>query len=177
MSLTAFIINLDKFLEGDVVGETIEFPIDEDDFEKVLERIGIDGKEYAKYIFTDYDIDILDKDQDLNIPEGEDIDTLNEFAEILDNLDSYQVDLVNAIIEEYGHDFDYVLELLQNIDDQELIDVDNDEDLGYYIIDNKYGGLEQLNKNTLEKFFDYEAYGRYVANDYGKTSYGYLRTR
>lgn len=174
MSLTAFIINLDKFLEGDVVGETIEFPIDEYDLEEVLERIGIDGNQYKKYIFTDYD---LDMDQDLNIPEGEDIDTLNEFAEILDNLDSYQEDLVNAIIEEYGHNFDYVLELLRNINDQKLIDVDNDEDLGRYIIDNIYGGPELLNRNTLEKFFDYEAYGRYVANDYSKTSYGYLHIR
>lgn len=174
MSLTAFIINLDKFLEDDVVGEWIEFPIDEYDLEEVLERIGIDGNRYKRYFFTDYD---LDMDQDLNIPEGEDIDTLNELAEILDNLDSHQEDLVNAIIEEYGHNFDYVLELLRNIDDQELIDVDNEKDLGHYIIDNRYGGVDQLDRDTLERFFDYEGYGAYVANDYGKTSYGYLRIR
>ena len=173
MYLRGFITNLGKYNEGELIGEWIEFPIDEDDLEETLERIGIDGENYEEYFFTDYETDIIPK---LDISEYENIDNLNEFGELLQNIESYQEDLVNAIVYEYDS-FDYILELLQNIDDQELIDVDNDEDLGYYIIDNIYGGVEQLDRNTLERYFDYEGYGADVANDYGETPYGYLRIR
>ena len=173
MYLRGFITNLGKYNEGELMGEWIEFPIDENDLEEVLEKIGIDGENYEEYFFTDYETDIIPK---LDISEYENIDNLNEFGELLQNIESYQEDLVNAIVYEYS-DFDYILELLQNIDDQELIDVDNDEDLGYYIIDNIYGGVEQLDRNTLERYFDYEGYGADVANDYGETPYGYLRIR
>ena len=171
MYLRGFITNLGKYNEGELIGEWIDFPIDEDDLEEVLEKIGIDGENYEEYFFTDYDTDIK---HNLDISEYEDIDNLNEFGELLQNIESYQEDLVNAIVYEYSS-FDYILELLQNIDDQELIDVDNDEDLGYYIIDNIYGGVEHLDRNTLERYFDYEGYGADVANDYGETPYGYLR--
>lgn len=173
MYLKGFITNLGKYNEGELIGEWIEFPIDEDDLEEVLERIGIDGENYEEYFFTDYETDI---NPDLHISEYEDIDNLNEFGELLQNIESYQEDLVNAIVYEYDS-FDYILEQLQNIDDKELIDVDNDEDLGYYIIDNIYGGVEQLDKDTLERYFDYEAYGSDIAYDYGKTPYGYLYIR
>ena len=173
MYLRGFITNLGKYNEGELIGEWIEFPIDEDDLEEVLEKIGIDGENYEEYFFTDYETDIIPK---LDISEYENIDNLNEFGELLQNIESYQEDLVNAIVYEYGS-FDYILELLQNIDDQELIDVDNDEDLGYYIIDNIYGGVEQLDRNTLERYFDYEGYGADVANDYSETPYGYLYLR
>lgn len=173
MYLKGFITNLGKYNEGELIGEWIEFPIDEDDLEEVLKRIGIDGENYEEYFFTDYDTDI---GPDLHISEYEDIDNLNEFGELLQNIDSYQEDLVNAIVYEYDS-FDYILEQLQNIDDKELIDVDNDEDLGYYIIDNIYGGVEQLDKDTLERYFDYEAYGSDAAYDYDKTPYGYLYIR
>ena len=174
MYLRGFITNLGKYNEGELIGEWIDFPIDEDDLEEVLEKIGIDGENYEEYFFTDYDTDIK---ANLDISEYEDIDNLNEFGELLQNIDSYQEDLVNAIVYNYGHEFNYILELLQNIDDQELIDVDNDEDLGYYIIDNIYGGVEQLDRNTLERYFDYEGYGADVANDYSETPYGYLYIR
>ena len=52
MYLKGFITNLGKYHKGKVIGEWIEFPIDEDDFEDVLERIEIDGENYKDYIFT-----------------------------------------------------------------------------------------------------------------------------
>lgn len=173
MYLKGFITNLGKYNEGKLIGEWIEFPIDEDEFEKVLKRIGIDGENYEEYFFTDYETDIK---PDLHISEYENIDTLNEFGELLQNIESYQEDLVNAIVYEYDS-FDYILEQLQNIDYQELIHADDDEDLGYYFIDNILGGIEYLDKDTLERYFDYEAYGADIANDYSDTPYGYLNIR
>ena len=142
MYLKGFITNLGKYNKGKVIGEWIEFPIDEDDFEDVLERIEIDGENYKDYIFTRYETDI---DPELYISRHEDIDNLNEFGELLQNVKWYQEDLVNAIVEEYTM-FDYVLELLRNIDDQELINVN-----------------------------DAKKYGLNVKDGYSKTSYGYLR--
>ena len=39
--LGAFITNLGKFNEGEIVGEWINFPIKQEEFQKVLDRIGI----------------------------------------------------------------------------------------------------------------------------------------
>ena len=82
MYLRGFITNLGKYNKGELIGEWIEFPIDEDDLEEVLEKIGIDGKNYEEYFFTDYETDII---PELDISEYENIDNLNEFGELLQN--------------------------------------------------------------------------------------------
>lgn len=55
--LGAFITNLGKFNEGEIVGEWINFPIKQEEFQKVLDRIGI-NENYEEYFFSDYDTNI-----------------------------------------------------------------------------------------------------------------------
>lgn len=46
-----------------------------------------------------------------------------------------------------------------NFDDYYLVDVDNDYDLGEYVIDSM-GGFECLSRDIIERYFDFEKYGR-----------------
>ena len=59
----AYITNLGKYNEGDLVGKWVEFPIDEDDFNEELKSIGIGstdefGSTYEEWFITDYDSNI-----------------------------------------------------------------------------------------------------------------------
>ena len=56
----AFITNLGKYNEGDLVGEWVKFPTTADELKKVFECIGIGqkddfGQPYEEWFITDYD--------------------------------------------------------------------------------------------------------------------------
>ena len=52
---------------------------------------------------------------------------------------------------------------------------ENDEDLAQELIE-QMGGLEVLSIETLQRYFNFSAYGRDLAiGDYSKTSHGYIR--
>ena len=56
MKIRGFITNLGLYNEGKLVGDWIEFPIEEDELEKVLKNIDI-NEEHEEYFFTDWEID------------------------------------------------------------------------------------------------------------------------
>ena len=56
----AFITNLGKYNEGDLMGEWVKFPTTPEEMQKVFERIGIGqkddfGQPYEEWFITDYD--------------------------------------------------------------------------------------------------------------------------
>lgn len=91
--LSIFITNLGRYNEGALVGEWVSLPADEDDLQAVYDRIGIDGVRYEEVFITDYESEI-----GLKVGEYENINDLNELAERLEALDSYDFDLVGALI-------------------------------------------------------------------------------
>ena len=55
------------------------------------------------------------------------------------------------------------------------MEAENDEDLAQELIE-QMGGLEVLSIETLQRYFNFVAYGRDLAIDnYSKTSRGYIR--
>ena len=65
--------------------------------------------------------------------------------------------------------------LYVNWDDVYLYkDVDTNTELGYYMVDDVLGGVSELTKEELERYFDYEAYGRDYAVGGSFTSEGYI---
>ena len=137
MEVKAYVTNLGKYNEGELVGEWVTFPIDEDEQAELFERIGIDtepnedGEYYEEYFMTDYDCDI-----DLYRYYGEyvDINTLNELAELLEFVDEDKLDAVMEV-ESYKTIEDYV----EAMDNYEYIngmtDADYEEELFYESID------------------------------------------
>jgi hypothetical protein len=53
--------------------------------------------------------------------------------------------------------------------------IDDNDDLGHYIVEELYCGISELSKEQLENYFDYEAFGRDYALTGGSfTSEGYI---
>ena len=169
MVFKGYVTNLGKYNEGSLIGEWVEFPIEEDDFDEVLERIGI-GEEYEEYFFTDYDYSDC---PNLEFGEYESYKSLNDIAEQIESLDKWDMEKLNAIVEAWGAreiviDFD--------LDEYNLYsDVNSDYDLGYYWIEES-GCFDLGAMGNLAYYIDYEKYGRDVAlgNCGCFTSYGYI---
>ena len=83
-NLGAFITNLGKFNEGEIIGEWISFPIKQEEFQKVLDRIGI-NENYEEYFFSDYDTNISGISDALG--EHANADELNYLAARLQQID------------------------------------------------------------------------------------------
>ncbi|MBQ9041440.1 MAG: antirestriction protein ArdA [Eggerthellaceae bacterium] len=98
----AWVGNLGKYNEGDLVGEWVEFPIDDDDREDVLQRIGIGDPVdqddpsfgiYEEYFFPDYDSELPLFEE---FSEYASYEELNEIAEAVEDVEDF--DILIAII-------------------------------------------------------------------------------
>lgn len=79
-----------------------------------------------------------------------------EFAELVEDVDEH---LVYACHEFFGYDVKEFLFYVDSFDDMYLIpDIDNNRELGQYFADEI--GIQNLSREQLEMYFDYEAYGR-----------------
>ena len=95
--LGAFVTNLGKFNEGEIIGEWINFPIKQEEFQKVLEKIGI-NENYEEYFFSDYDTNLGGLSDILG--EYANVDELNYLAVRMRDLDSYDYEKFYAIVED-----------------------------------------------------------------------------
>lgn len=158
--MKAFITNLGKYNEGELVGKWISLPISEEELEEVLKEIGI-NEEYEEYFFIDYDCEVS-----LNLSEYESIEHLNELAEKLES------DVIKAVAELYG-----IEEAMETDEDDWIVYfyIHTDYDLGYYIIEES-GCYDTSELGNLSNYIDYEAFGRDVRLEAegGFTSLGWL---
>lgn len=156
----AFITNLGKYNEGDLVGEWVEFPIDEDDFEEILHKIGCDTPEYEEWFVTDYDCNLSGFDwQDFG--EYPSYDKLQEFGELIESIDD--VEAVDNAYEVTG-DLQEAIDGLESGDIIYYPGISSLEDMAYEYVD-MLGGIDELGKDTIENYFDYEMLGRDLSFD------------
>lgn len=168
MTLRAYITNLSKYNDGELVGQWVDFPCDEDDFEEILEEIGID-EYHEEWFVTDYDCELDGLASELGEYPG--FDELNRVAEALEAWDDDG--LAEAVVDIWGID-----DLLETTPDDYLyFKAWNDEDIGYYFAEE----LEYLSEvpDNLKFYFDYEAYGRDIRleSDGGLSDNGYFVQR
>ena len=128
MMMNIYLTNLGKYNEGELVGEWVQLPISNEELQKVFERIGI-NEEYEEYFITDYECDFYE------IGEYENIDTLNEIAEKIDNLDEEQEQVVKVLMSECGYDLDDAIEKAENGDYRIYSNCDNMTDVAYAVVD------------------------------------------
>ena len=176
----AFITNLGKYNEGELVGEWVKFPTTAEEMKKVFDRIGIGQKDdfgnpYEEWFITDYDcyVDgLYDK-----LGEYESLDELNYLASKLDNMKSWEYDQFCAAMEVGDHSgsVQEIINLTENLDCYDVYpDIHDYDDLGRYYIDE----LDAMQvPEHLKNYIDYEAYGRDIALDEGGdfTDFGYVR--
>ena len=86
----AYITNLGKYNEGELVGETLKFPTTTEEVQALLKRIGVDGVRYEKFFITSFDGDVLGLYDYLT--EYENLDELNHLACLLSELDQGELE-------------------------------------------------------------------------------------
>lgn len=176
----AFVTNLGKYNEGDLVGEWVKFPTTAEEMKKVFDRIGIGqkddfGQPYEEWFITDYDcyVDgLYDK-----LGEYESLDELNYLASKLDEMDRGEFEQFQAAMEigDHSGSVQEIINLTENLDCYDVYPgIEDYDDLGRYYIDE----LDAMQvPEHLKNYIDYEAYGRDVALDESGdfTSFGYVR--
>lgn len=176
----AYITNLGKYNEGELVGEWVKFPTTYEEMQKVFERIGI-GKEdefgniYEEWFITDYDC-YVDGLHDI-LGEYESLDELNYLANGIEAMDKTDFERFEAAvgIGDYASSVKDLINLTENLNKYDFYpDVHDHDDLGRMYID-EYGAMEV--PDHLKNYIDYEAYGRDIALDENGhfTDQGYVR--
>ena len=59
----AYITNLGKYAEGQLVGETLKFPAITEEVQSLLKNIGVDGVLYEEFFITAFDGDVMGLDK------------------------------------------------------------------------------------------------------------------
>ena len=156
----AYVTNLGKYNEGELVGEYLKFPTTPEEVQALLKRIGVDGVRYEEIFITDFNGDVLGLYDHLG--EYENLDELNHLACLLSELDQSDLEKFEAVIDSGEHTSGVadLINLTQNLDCFEFYsDVHSDEELGrMYVLE--FGGVEV--PEHLIDYIDYEAYGRDV---------------
>lgn len=164
MKISGFVTNLGKYNEGEPIGEWITFPIDEEEWAEVLERIGVSDKPdencryYEEYFFTDWDCDTaISCVNDLGLGEYVSVEYVNEIAEQIDELDDIEQTVLEAMLDN-GFDFDESMKIISVGDYNWYDDCNSMEDVAYQIVEES-GMLDGVS-DVMKRYFDYEAYGR-----------------
>ena len=176
----AFITNLGKYNEGELVGEWVKFPTTAEEMKEVFKRIGIGQKDdfgnpYEEWFITDYDcyVDgLYDK-----LGEYESLDELNYLASKLEEMSDSEYAQFQAGMEMGDHcgSLQEIINLTENLDCYEVYpDIHDYDDLGRYYIEEL--DVMQVPEH-LQNYIDYEAYGRDVALEENGTftDQGYVR--
>ena len=158
----AYITNLGKYNEGELVGETLEFPTSPQEVQTLLKHIGVDGIRYEEFFITSFDGDVLGLYDYLG--EYENLDELNNLACLLSELDQGELEKFEAVLHTGAHTSSVadIINLTQNLDCFEFYpDIENEEDLG------RYWAEDLPIPEELKDYFDYEAYGRDISINEG----------
>lgn len=173
-----YLANLGKYNEGILKGEWVELPLSETELEEVMVNIGVahydkegnfvpyvietDEKGY-EYVYEEYAIHDYETDLNISISEYSSLNDLNAIAE---NVEKYELDYVNVLLDDGAIDMKDLIEgdleeIMQNHTFIELEpNMNEEQEVGYAYVDEVCGGLDCLSKEILERYFDYEAFGR-----------------
>ena len=154
----AYITNLGKYAEGQLVGETLKFPATTEEVQSLLKNIGVDGVRYEEFFITAFDGDVMGLYDYLT--EYENLDELNHLAHLISELDSDEIETLEAVLNKGDHTSSVadIINLVHNLDCYELHPgVTDDETLGRIYVEDME--LLDVPDNVLP-YFDFEAYGR-----------------
>ena len=171
--ITIFLCNLGRFNEswGGHCGEWVKLPVPKEKLDATLKRIGI-GRRYEEYFIPCFETSFAN----LEINEFSNIYELNELAQRIAELDSWDTEKLAAVVEvECPHTTTALLEILDQFDEFDfLAEVDDEEALGQYYAE-LCGTFDAL-PDSLHNYIDYGAFGRDIHLEGSGTfcSYGYV---
>ena len=155
-----YVVNLNSYNNMKTRGHWYELPVDARKIKHDLLLDSEHGEEYAIHDFENF--------YGYNVGEFSSIRELNEYAQKLEEVSD--IDHLSDFLEIYSID-----DIIENRDDLDFVEAGDDEDLAQELIE-QMGGVEILSVETLQRYFNFSAYGRDLAiSDYSKTSHGYIR--
>lgn len=149
--MNIYLTNLGKYNEGELIGEWVELPVSHEELQKVFERIGI-NEEYEEYFITDYECDFYE------VGEYENLDTLNEIAERIEELGEEESEVVKVLMSELGYTLNEAIDKVNSGDYRIYSDCDDMTDIAYQVVE-ECGYLNNVPDNVA-RYFDYESFGR-----------------
>ena len=142
------------------MGAPLKFPTTTEAVQNLLKQIGIDGIRYEEIFIASYDGPMPQLHKHLG--EYESIDELNHLACLLSELNEYELEVFEAVMDsgEYTGSVKDLINLSQNLDSYNFYsDIHTEEELGRMYIQE----LEAVQvPEHLIDYIDYEAYGRDV---------------
>ncbi len=142
------------------MGAPLKFPTTTEAVQDLLKQIGIDGIRYEEIFIASYDGPMPQLHKHLG--EYESIDELNHLACLLSELNEYELEVFEAVMDsgEYTGSVKDLINLTQNLDRYNFYsDIHTEEELGRMYIQE----LEAVPvPEHLIDYIDYEAYGRDV---------------
>ena len=151
----AYVTNLGKYNEGELVGEYLKFPTTPEEVQALLKRIGVDGVRYEEFFITAFDGDVMGLYDYLT--EYENLDELNHLAHLISELDSDEIETLEAALNKGDHTSSVadIINLVHNLDCYELHPgVTDDETLGRIYVEDME--LLDVPDNVLP-YFDFTA--------------------
>lgn len=168
--------NLGMYNEGRLLWYWLELPATNEEIQEALDKIKVCndknqyydevGCPYEEYHFADVEDFPFEYHEYMNLEE------INELAEKYENLDEVEQEAF-VHFKESGYSTEEALEKATD-HDYFYIEASNDIELGEKYIDEVYGGVENMPREELERYFDWEAFGRDLAYDYSPTENGYI---
>jgi antirestriction protein len=167
--INLYISTYHKYNCGYLSGEWVELPLDEKKLKETLNRIkGLHPAENdAEFMIQDFETDL-----NIKIQETSSIYELNELAKKTENWDETQKEVFGCMVDNLGADIEDAGDKVENYDFY-YIEADNETELAENYI-NQLGGLDCFSRETIEQYFDFEAFGRDLSFDFTKTENGYL---
>lgn len=167
--ISLYISTYHKYNSGYLNGEWVELPLEEEELQETLDRIkGLHPAETdAEFMIQDFETDL-----NIKIEECDNIHELNELAQKTEDWEETQKEVFGCLVSDWQADFE---EALEKVEDNEYlyIEANNDTELAENYIE-ATGGIELLPREVLERYFDFEAYGRELSYGFTQTENGYL---
>jgi len=158
--MRVYITDLQAYNEGHLVGSWYQLPMNEDLLAESVENELQRGKEiceseqfHEEYFITDYECEYME------VSEYANLDDLNDIAEKMEDLSSYDMKKFKALMSE-GYDFEYSF---NNYEDVEIYEETNMNELAEQFVENGFFG--DIPKSLIN-YIDYDAIARDLSMDY-----------
>ena len=167
--MKVYITDLQAYNEGHLVGSWYQLPMNEDLLAESVENELQRGKEiceseqfHEEYFITDYECEYME------VSEYANLDDLNDIAEKMEDLSSYDMKKFKALMSE-GYDFEYSF---NNYEDVEIYEETNMNELAeQFVEDGLFGDIPK----SLINYIDYDAIERDLSMDYTKVENDIVR--
>ena len=174
-----YITNAGRYAEGHIAGEWLAFPATPEAVQEVLARIGVDGRHYEEWFFTDYHSDMI-PGLTHHLGEHNNLDELNYLSVLIRDMDGIQRETFAAALD-YGESVSSVGDIINTVHNLDCFTfypaITDEATLGEYmaetIQDMHALMVERMAQSkdpaaralasyidTLESYRDYERFGR-----------------